>query len=265
MLLTLHATRRTPHGASRLVQAMSAWLVKTRCAPPRHSRDARVYGHTTTAMHKLSTPPPSAPPPPPPPHLLPPRHLLPSPAPPPAPLSNIPYTTRFALGFDPHSSLAIGDMEDDGVGEENAAKVAAFFDVVLDSPRVSHGAAAAAAAAALTAAPPGGGGSNSDNNSNGMNNGSVSGNGNGSGNTRASNGSRVGNGSGSVNNRGSHRSSNRSNSNRSGNRSGNSNPHGSGSIDGRRKDTTEEDRTESRVSSTAKQWMYGGGDEGSME
>ena len=53
---TLHATRRTPHGASRLVQAMSAWLVKTRRAPSRHSRDARVYGHTTTAMHKLSTP-----------------------------------------------------------------------------------------------------------------------------------------------------------------------------------------------------------------
>ena len=26
-------------------------------APFRHSRDARVYGHTTTAMHKLSTPP----------------------------------------------------------------------------------------------------------------------------------------------------------------------------------------------------------------
>ena len=58
MQFTLHATRRTPHGASRLVQAMSAWLVKTRCAPSRHSRDARVYGNTTTAMHKLSTPPP---------------------------------------------------------------------------------------------------------------------------------------------------------------------------------------------------------------
>ena len=58
MQLTLHATRRTAHGASRLVQAMSAWLVKTRHAPSRHSRDARVYGHTTTAIHKLSTPPP---------------------------------------------------------------------------------------------------------------------------------------------------------------------------------------------------------------
>ena len=59
MQFTLHATHRTPHGASRLVQAMSAWLVKTRSAPSRHSRDARVYGHTTTAMHKLSPPPPA--------------------------------------------------------------------------------------------------------------------------------------------------------------------------------------------------------------
>ena len=39
---------------------MSAWLVKTRRAPSRHSRDTRVYGHATTAMHKLSTPPPLA-------------------------------------------------------------------------------------------------------------------------------------------------------------------------------------------------------------
>ena len=57
MQFALHATRRTRHGASRLVQEMSAWLVKTRRAPSRHSRGARVYGHTTTAMHKLSTPP----------------------------------------------------------------------------------------------------------------------------------------------------------------------------------------------------------------
>ena len=53
MKFTLHATRRTPHGASRLVQAMPAWLVKTRRAPSRHSRDARVlwsygYGHAQT-------------------------------------------------------------------------------------------------------------------------------------------------------------------------------------------------------------------------
>ena len=58
MRFTLHATRCTHRGASRLVRAMSAWLVKTRRAPSRHSRDATVHGHTTRAMHKLSTPPP---------------------------------------------------------------------------------------------------------------------------------------------------------------------------------------------------------------
>ena len=42
MQLTLHATRRTTHGASRLVQAMSAWSVKTSRAPSRHCSDARV-------------------------------------------------------------------------------------------------------------------------------------------------------------------------------------------------------------------------------
>ena len=51
MQLTLHATRRTPHGASRLVLAMYAWLVTTGRAPSGHCRDAWVYGHTTTAMH----------------------------------------------------------------------------------------------------------------------------------------------------------------------------------------------------------------------
>ena len=51
MQLTLHATRRTTHGSSRLVLAMSAWSAKIRRNPPRHCRDARVYGHTTTAMH----------------------------------------------------------------------------------------------------------------------------------------------------------------------------------------------------------------------
>ena len=30
---------------------VTAWLVKPRRAPPRHCRDARVYGHTTTAIH----------------------------------------------------------------------------------------------------------------------------------------------------------------------------------------------------------------------
>ena len=58
MQFTLQATRRAPHGASRLVRAMSAWLVKTRRAPSRHRRGARVYDHATTTMPKLSTPPP---------------------------------------------------------------------------------------------------------------------------------------------------------------------------------------------------------------
>ena len=62
--LTLHATRRTPHGVSRLVQAMSVWSVKTLRAPSRHFRDARVYGHATTVMHDVDftlLQPPSAP------------------------------------------------------------------------------------------------------------------------------------------------------------------------------------------------------------
>ena len=57
MQFTLHATRRTPHGALRLLQAVPSWLAKTRRAPSVHSRGARVYGHTTTAMHKLPSPP----------------------------------------------------------------------------------------------------------------------------------------------------------------------------------------------------------------
>ena len=58
--LTLHATRPTPPGDSRLAQPMSAWSVKTRRAPSRHCRGARVYGHTTTTMHDNEyTPPPS--------------------------------------------------------------------------------------------------------------------------------------------------------------------------------------------------------------
>jgi len=61
MQLTLHATRRTPHGPSRLVQAMSAWSVKTRRAPSRRCRGARVYGHMTTAMYDMSTPQPLLP------------------------------------------------------------------------------------------------------------------------------------------------------------------------------------------------------------
>ena len=62
MQLTLHATHRTPHGASRQVLAMLAWSVKARRAPSRHRRDARVYGHKTTAMYanEFPTPPPSS-------------------------------------------------------------------------------------------------------------------------------------------------------------------------------------------------------------
>ena len=63
MLLTLHATHRTPHGASRLTQEMSPWSVKTRRAPYRHCGNARVYGFNTTAMHDSENPiPPRAPP-----------------------------------------------------------------------------------------------------------------------------------------------------------------------------------------------------------
>ena len=57
MQLTLHATRRTPHGASRLAHAMSAWSVNSRRASSPHCR-MRVsipYGHTTTATHETST------------------------------------------------------------------------------------------------------------------------------------------------------------------------------------------------------------------
>ena len=57
MQLTLHATHRTPHGASRLAQAMPAWSMKYQRAPSRHCSDVRVYGHTTSAMHDTSIPP----------------------------------------------------------------------------------------------------------------------------------------------------------------------------------------------------------------
>ena len=58
MRVTVYATRRTPRGASLLVQAMPVWLVKTRRAPSRHCGDAGVYGYTSTAMHDMGTPPP---------------------------------------------------------------------------------------------------------------------------------------------------------------------------------------------------------------
>ena len=62
MHLTLHTTRPTPHGVSRLVQTMCAWSMKSRRAPSRQCRDARVYVHTTTAMHDVSNPPRPRPP-----------------------------------------------------------------------------------------------------------------------------------------------------------------------------------------------------------
>ena len=52
MQLTFYATRRTPHGASCLVHAISAWSVKTRRAPSWHCRDARVNSLETTAVHE---------------------------------------------------------------------------------------------------------------------------------------------------------------------------------------------------------------------
>ena len=52
---TLYATRQTPHGAPRLVQAMPDRGKPDVLLPDIDCRDARVYGHTTTAMHKLST------------------------------------------------------------------------------------------------------------------------------------------------------------------------------------------------------------------
>ena len=48
MLLAGHLT-----ALRALVQAVSTLSVKTRHAPSRHCTDARVYGHTTTAMHDI--------------------------------------------------------------------------------------------------------------------------------------------------------------------------------------------------------------------
>ena len=58
----LNTSRRFALGASNV-------CLETRRAPSRHSRDARVYGHTTTAMHKLSALPNPPSPSPPPPHV----------------------------------------------------------------------------------------------------------------------------------------------------------------------------------------------------
>ena len=51
-----------PNTSRRFALGASNVCLETRRAPSRHSRDARVYGHTTTAMHKLSAlPPPPSP------------------------------------------------------------------------------------------------------------------------------------------------------------------------------------------------------------
>ena len=58
MQLTLHRTRRLPHGASRMVHAIATWSMNTGRASAQHCRDARVYRHTATAMHENDYPPP---------------------------------------------------------------------------------------------------------------------------------------------------------------------------------------------------------------
>ena len=50
-----------PHGASRLVLAMSAWPVKTRRAFSRHCRYSTVNGQMTSNQ-QMNTPPPPRPP-----------------------------------------------------------------------------------------------------------------------------------------------------------------------------------------------------------
>ena len=59
MRLTLHATRRTPHGASRLVQAIPTRSVNTRRATSWHYSYAKIYRHKNTAKHDMSTNPPA--------------------------------------------------------------------------------------------------------------------------------------------------------------------------------------------------------------
>ena len=53
--LTFGSTRLPPQWASRLVHAINVclWSVKPQRVPSRHWRDARVYGHTTTAMRRV--------------------------------------------------------------------------------------------------------------------------------------------------------------------------------------------------------------------
>lgn len=58
MQLTLRATRRIPHVASRLEHVNSAWSLEPQPAPSRYCKDAKAYGHTTTSMRDTSTPRP---------------------------------------------------------------------------------------------------------------------------------------------------------------------------------------------------------------
>ena len=62
----VHPSLDSPNTSRRFARgASNVYLVggNSTCPVPGHSRDARVYGHTTTAIHKLSTPPPPPPPP----------------------------------------------------------------------------------------------------------------------------------------------------------------------------------------------------------
>ena len=53
-----HRRNESPRNTTKpALDSSKAWSVETRPAPSRHSRDGRVYGHTTTAMHETSTPP----------------------------------------------------------------------------------------------------------------------------------------------------------------------------------------------------------------
>ena len=61
----------------------------------------------------------------------------------------------------PAYTLAIGEMEDEGVGEETTAKAAAFFDVSLDSSRVSARGAASPPVLGRSSGSSGGGGGGS--------------------------------------------------------------------------------------------------------
>ena len=96
MYLTLHATRRKPQGASRLVEAMSARSVKTRRASYHTDmvgmRGANSYGSAmvllTTAMHDTMTI--ISPPSPPSGHTTAAMHEMSAPLPPPP--SSLPWS-----------------------------------------------------------------------------------------------------------------------------------------------------------------------------